>query len=100
MDVLNAQPEAPAYLANCIPGCRRLRLGVKRMKWNNSPMKIARSKPEEFGFTSTDFNSYVTVSTADGAPRRANGFMTASTEPGLGVHPKLDVLGPRVVEVA
>ena len=61
---------------------------------------LAHSTPEEFRFTSTDFNSYVTVSTADGAPHRENGFMTASTEPGLGVHPKLDVLGPRVVEVA
>ena len=61
---------------------------------------LAHSTPEEFRFTSTDFNSYVTVSTADGAPHRKNGFMTASTEPGLGVHPKLDVLGPRVVEVA
>ena len=60
---------------------------------------LAHSTPEEFRFTSTDFNSYVTVSTADGAPRRENGFMTASTEPGLGVHPKLDVLGPRVVDV-
>ena len=60
---------------------------------------LAHSTPEEFRFTSTDFNSYVTVSTADGAPRRENGFMTASTEPGLGVHPKLDVLGPRVVEI-
>ena len=60
---------------------------------------LAHSTPEEFRFTSTDFNSYVTVSTADGAPRRQQGCMAASTAPGLGVHPKLDVLGPRVVEV-
>jgi L-alanine-DL-glutamate epimerase-like enolase superfamily enzyme len=61
---------------------------------------LAHSTPEEFRFTSTDFNSYVTVSTADGAPRRAHGYLSASTEPGLGVRPKMDVLGPRVVDVS
>lgn len=60
---------------------------------------LAHSTPEEFRFTSTDFNSYVTVSTADGAPQRDNGFMRASEKPGLGIKPKLDVLGPRVVDV-
>jgi L-alanine-DL-glutamate epimerase-like enolase superfamily enzyme len=60
---------------------------------------LAHSTPEEFRFTSTDFNSYVTVSTADGAPERVNGFMAASTLPGLGVKPKMDVLGKRVVDV-
>lgn len=61
---------------------------------------LAHSTPEEFRFTSTDFNSYVTVSTADGAPRRANGFMSASAAPGLGVQPRMDVLGKRVVEIS
>jgi cis-L-3-hydroxyproline dehydratase len=61
---------------------------------------LAHSTPEEFRFTSTDFNSYVTVSTADGAPRRDNGFMKASVAPGLGITPKPSVLGPRLVEVA
>jgi L-alanine-DL-glutamate epimerase-like enolase superfamily enzyme len=61
---------------------------------------LAHSTPEEFRFTATDFNSYVTVSTGDGAPRRNNGFMKASTAPGLGITPKFQVLGPRVVEVA
>ncbi|MFM2094899.1 MAG: hypothetical protein RIS70_2023 [Planctomycetota bacterium] len=60
---------------------------------------LAHSTPEEYRFTSTDFNSYVTVSTAEGAPRRERGFMQASVEPGLGVRPKFDVLGPRLVEV-
>ena len=60
---------------------------------------LAHSTPEEFRFTSTDFNSYVTVSTADGAPRREHGFMSAPSAPGLGVRPKADVLGPRVVDV-
>lgn len=60
---------------------------------------LAQSTPEELRFTSTDFNSYVTVSTATGAPRRENGFMQASTAPGLGVTPRSEVLGPCVVEV-
>ncbi|GEM_PF-2028082 len=46
------------------------------------------------------FYSYVTVSTADGAPRRRNGRMAASTAPGLGVSPKLDVLGQPKVEIS
>ncbi len=60
---------------------------------------LAQSTPTEFLFSTTDFNSYVTVSTADGAPQRANGRMAASKAPGLGITPKLDVLGQRVVLV-
>ncbi|MEQ1902739.1 MAG: cis-3-hydroxy-L-proline dehydratase [Pirellulaceae bacterium] len=60
---------------------------------------LAHSTPEEFRFTSTDFNSYVTVSTATGAPQFQKGFMAASNNPGLGINPRFDVLGPRVVEV-
>ena len=61
---------------------------------------LAHSTPEEFRFTSTDFNSYVTVSTATGAPQREKGFMAASGEPGLGISPRMDVLGKRVVDVS
>jgi L-alanine-DL-glutamate epimerase-like enolase superfamily enzyme len=61
---------------------------------------LAHSTPEEFRFTSTDFNSYVTVSTATGAPQRQQGFMAASNAPGLGITPRLEVLGKRVVDVA
>ncbi|MCR9118560.1 MAG: mandelate racemase, partial [bacterium] len=57
---------------------------------------LAHSTPTENLFTSTDFNSYVTTSIADGAPQRVNGRMSASTEPGLGITPKLDVLGAPV----
>ena len=60
---------------------------------------LAHSTPTEFLFTATDFNSYVTVSFADGAPQRKNGRLAASTAPGLGVTPKMDVLGKVVVEV-
>lgn len=61
---------------------------------------LAHSTPEEFRFTSTDFNSYVTVSTATGAPQRENGFMKASVSPGLGITPRVEVIGKRVVEVS
>ena len=60
---------------------------------------LAHSTPEEFRFTSTDFNSYVTVSTASGAPQRQHGFMSAGELPGLGIEPRMDVLGQRVVDV-
>ena len=60
---------------------------------------LAHSTPEEYLFTATDFNSYVTVSTAEGAPQRNNGRMTASKDPGLGIKPKMDVLGNSVLEI-
>ena len=47
---------------------------------------LAHSTPPEFLFTATDFNSYVTVSTADGAPQRVNGRMAASHRAGPGHH--------------
>jgi L-alanine-DL-glutamate epimerase-like enolase superfamily enzyme len=61
---------------------------------------LAHSTPSEFLFSTTDFNSYVTVSTADGAPQRVNGRMAASKSPGLGIKPKMGVLGKPVVTVA
>ncbi len=61
---------------------------------------LAHSTPPELLFTSTDFNSYVTVSTAEGAPQRQNGRMAASTQPGLGITPKMAVLGRPLVEIA
>ena len=60
---------------------------------------LAHSTPPEFLFTATDFNSYVTISIAEGAPQRRNGRMAASTAPGLGVTPRLDVLGHAVLTV-
>ncbi len=58
---------------------------------------LAHSTPEELRFTSTDFNSYVTVSTAEGAPQRENGWMRAGTAPGLGAVPIMSVLGAEVL---
>lgn len=60
---------------------------------------LAHSTPTEFLFTATDFNSYVTVSTAEGAPQRINGRMSASTAPGLGIQPRLEILGSPVLEI-
>jgi L-alanine-DL-glutamate epimerase-like enolase superfamily enzyme len=60
---------------------------------------LAQSTPAEFLFTTTDFNSYVTVSTAHGAPQRKEGRMSASSKPGLGVVPKMEVLGEPIVVV-
>ncbi|MCW5943550.1 MAG: mandelate racemase/muconate lactonizing enzyme family protein [Fimbriimonadaceae bacterium] len=54
---------------------------------------LAHSTPPEFLFTATDFNSYVTRSIAAGAPQRAKGRLAASLAPGLGVEPRLEVLG-------
>jgi L-alanine-DL-glutamate epimerase-like enolase superfamily enzyme len=61
---------------------------------------LAHSTPPEFLFTSTDFNSYVTVCTAEGAPQRINGRMSAPEAPGLGIEPRMDVLGKPAVVVA
>ena len=60
---------------------------------------LAHSIPTEFLFTATDFNSYVTVSTAEGAPQRVYGRMSASDSPGLGIAPRKEVIGNRVVDV-
>jgi len=60
---------------------------------------LAHSTPEAFRFSATDFNSYVTVSNAEGAPQRVNGRMASSRAPGLGVTPRMHVLGKPLLEV-
>lgn len=60
---------------------------------------LARSTPAEFCFSATDFNSYGTVTIADGAPQRKNGRMTASDAPGLGITPRMDELGTPVLAI-
>jgi L-alanine-DL-glutamate epimerase-like enolase superfamily enzyme len=60
---------------------------------------LAHSTPEAYRFTSTDFNSYVTVSNGEGAPRRILGAFQAGDEPGLGVMPRWEVLGAPVIDV-
>ena len=60
---------------------------------------LAHSTPPELLFSSTDFNSYVTTSIAEGAPQRQGGRLAASAEPGLGMQPRMDVLGEPVLVV-
>ncbi len=61
---------------------------------------LAHSTPPELLFTSTDFNSYVTVSIATGAPQRSGGRMAASGAPGLGITPRPEVLGQPVLDIS
>jgi L-alanine-DL-glutamate epimerase-like enolase superfamily enzyme len=60
---------------------------------------LARSTPEEFCFSATDFNSYVTQPLADGAPRRVEGFMTTPDKPGLGITPLVESFGEPVLVI-
>jgi len=61
---------------------------------------LAHSTPPEYLFSATDFNSYVTVSIAAGAPQRERGRLRARNQPGLGIEPRLDVLGKPVLSIA
>ena len=60
---------------------------------------LAHSTPPRFLFTSTDFNSYLTVSTAENPPRRQRGRLAAPREPGLGLTPRMEVLGEPLLEI-
>ena len=60
---------------------------------------LAHSTDPKLLFTATDFNSYVTVDIASGAPKRDNGRMKSSSEPGLGIDPYLEVLGDSKVDI-
>ncbi|GBG26377.1 L-Ala-D/L-amino acid epimerase [Hondaea fermentalgiana] len=57
---------------------------------------LAQSTPERALFATTDFNSYVTLQTARGAPVRNAGTIKASTEVGLGIELKMDTVGEPV----
>ncbi len=60
---------------------------------------LAHSTPTEYLFSATDFNSYVTVSIAEDSPQRQNGRIAASSAPGLGVAPRMDVLREPVMSI-
>lgn len=60
---------------------------------------LAHGVPPDLLFTSTDFNSYVTVSFAEGSPQRVDGRLAASTEFGLGVKLREDSIGEPVFVV-
>jgi cis-L-3-hydroxyproline dehydratase len=61
---------------------------------------LAHSTPPRYLFSSTDFNSYVTVSIAAAAPQRKDGRLAASHAPGLGVEPRSDILGKPVLSIS
>ena len=60
---------------------------------------LAHSTPPELLLSATDFNSYVTVRTAEGGPERRDGRLAAGTGPGLGVRPLAEVIGEPVFHV-
>jgi cis-L-3-hydroxyproline dehydratase len=60
---------------------------------------LAQSTPEEFLFSATDFNSYGTKDIATGAPKRLNGTMRASDQPGLGCEPIMATMGDPVLTI-
>ncbi|MGH8914275.1 MAG: enolase C-terminal domain-like protein, partial [Acidimicrobiia bacterium] len=60
---------------------------------------LAQSTPERNLFASTDLNGYVTREFADGAPRREGGEIVASHAAGLGLEPRLEELGPPILEI-
>ena len=61
---------------------------------------LAHSTPPASLFTTTDFNSYLTVSNAEGAPQRKDGRLAAGNSPGLGIEPRWEVLGKPVLSVS
>ena len=54
---------------------------------------LAHSTPEKFRFSSTDFNSYNSLSYTEGSPKRIDGKMQASDHYGLGVEIDFPKLG-------
>ncbi|MBT6541048.1 MAG: mandelate racemase, partial [Planctomycetes bacterium] len=60
---------------------------------------LAHSTPPQLLLTATDFNSYVTIPIADGAPQRVDGRMAASKQPGLGITPIESTLGDPVLNI-
>ena len=61
---------------------------------------LAHSTPPALLFSSTDFNSYGTVSTAENAPQRAQGRLAAPTAPGLGIQPRAEILRKPVLVIS
>ncbi len=61
---------------------------------------LAHSTPAVFHSQSSAFHEYTDTVIADGGPEIADGTMTAADAPGLGVVPRMDVLGEPVFEVS
>lgn len=62
-------------------------------------LHLAHSTPERYRFSVTSSYLKVTTSIAEGGPSVVDGRTSANTAPGLGVEPRLDVLGDPVLEI-
>lgn len=60
---------------------------------------LAHSRPPEFMLLASDVPRRVGVGIAEGAPKVENARMSASTIPGLGVSPRMEVLGEPTIDV-
>jgi cis-L-3-hydroxyproline dehydratase len=60
---------------------------------------LAHGTPPAYLYSSTDFNSYVTVSIAEGASERQSGRLAEPRGPGLRVTRRMDVLGKPVLSI-
>lgn len=60
---------------------------------------LAASTPEDYHFQSSAFHDYHSRAIAEGGPVVSDGRMRVSTNPGLGVTPLWDVLGPPILEI-
>ena len=60
---------------------------------------LAHSTPEKYRFSSTDFNSYNSVTYTSGSPQKKNGQMQASDNFGLGIKVNEKILGLPVLEI-
>jgi L-alanine-DL-glutamate epimerase-like enolase superfamily enzyme len=61
---------------------------------------LAQSTPEKYRLMVTSNYFKTELRTADGAPTLNNGRMATSTKPGLGIKPRMDVLGDPFLEIA
>lgn len=61
---------------------------------------LSLSTPEELRVHTVDFHNWVTVSNATGMPPSEGGRMQAPEAPGLGVEPRLEVLGEPFLDVS
>ena len=60
---------------------------------------LTHSTPEKFRFSSTDFNSYNTLSYSSGSPKRKNGKFVASENYGLGLTIKDKIIGKPLFKI-
>ena len=60
---------------------------------------LAHSTPEKYRFSSTDFNSYNSITYTSGSPQKKNGTMQASNDFGLGIKIKEEMLETPIIKI-